>query len=121
MPLELGMALGVRALREGTGQTHNWVALVPKAFVHHRFISDLAGYDLPGHDDQPATVIGSVMAWLGLQPDFSPPCPTAKTVLGTFPHFTTLLDKAKDDALGTLTWPAIVRSAEGVVSGMPTA
>lgn len=121
MPLELGIALGIRSLKEGTGSEHNWVALVPQNFVHLRFISDLSGYDAPEHDQQPATVIPKVAAWLSLQPDFCLPTPTAKTILHAFPGFSARLEVAKADELGTLTWPAVLRSVEGVVSQMPTA
>ena len=121
MPLELGIALGMRTLKEGTDQAHNWLALVPEKFIHHQFISDLAGYDAPDHDQQPATIIRRVAAWLSLQPDFTPPAPTAKTILGAYPGFCAQLDKAKTDSLGTLTWPAIVKNVGVVVSAMPTA
>lgn len=118
MPLELGMALGMRYLKEGTPAEHNWVALVPEHFEHQKFISDLAGFDPPDHDQQPATVIRKVAAWLSVQPDFMGPTPTAKTILEAYPDFCALLDAAKGDALGVLTWPAIITSVQLVVSGM---
>lgn len=118
MPLELGMALGMRYLKEGTGAQHNWVALVPQQFVHHRFISDLSGYDAPDHDQQPATVIKQVAAWLSIQPDFCPPTPTAKTILDAYPGFCVLLEQAKAESLGTLTWSSILKNAESVVGLM---
>lgn len=119
MPLELGISLGIRYLKEGTGSEHNWVALVPENFVHHRFISDLSGYDASAHDQQPATVIRKVAAWLSIQPDFSPPTPTAMTIFEAYPAFSALLDEARVSELGTLTWPAVLRSAQVVVSRMP--
>jgi hypothetical protein len=120
MPLELGIALGIRYLKEGTATIHNWVALVPENFVHNKFISDLAGYDASDHDQEPVTVIRRVAAWLSLQPDFTPPTPTAKTILDAYPGFCALLEKAKNDSLGSLTWPAIVKSAQMTVSQMPS-
>jgi hypothetical protein len=119
MPLELGIALGIRYMKEGTPTRHNWVALVPSNFVHHKFVSDLAGFDVPDHDQQAATVIRKVAAWLSLQPDFTPPVPTAKTILGAYQGFCDLLDTAKADSLGTLTWPAIIKAVQTVVSQMP--
>ena len=120
MPLELGIAIGMRYLKEGTLAWHNWVALVPEKFVHQKFISDLAGFDPPDHDQQPPTVIRKVAAWLIMQPDFTPPAPTAKTILEAYPSFCDRLAVAKADSLGTLTWPSIIKSAQVVVSGMPS-
>jgi hypothetical protein len=98
-----------------------WVALVPEHFVHQKFISDLAGFDPPDHDQQPATVIRKIAAWLSIQPDFTAPTPTAKTILDAYPDFCARLETAKADALGTLTWPAIIKSVQVVVSAMASA
>lgn len=123
MPLELGMALGITYLghleQRTARQTHNWLALVPANFVHQKFISDLAGYDATDHDQKPETVIKRVAAWLSLQPDFSEPTPSAKTIYGAYPLFCQKLDESKAEALGSLTWPAIVESAETVIATMP--
>ena len=120
MPLEMGIALGIRYVKEGTPAAHNWVALVPENFVHNKFISDLAGYDASDHDQEPATVIRRVAAWLSLQPDFTPPTPTAKAIFDAYPGFCNMLVTAKDDSLGSLTWPSITKSAQIVVSQMPS-
>jgi hypothetical protein len=66
-------------------------------------------------------VIKRVAAWLSLQPDFTPPTPTAKTILDGYPTFQSLLHQARKDSLGTLTWPAIIKSTQLVVSQMPSA
>jgi hypothetical protein len=121
MPLELGIALGIRHMKEPKPATHNWVALVPENFVHHKLISDLAGYDPPAHDQQLATVIAKVAAWLSVQPDFTPSTPTAKTILDAYPEFSDLLKTAKADSLGVLTWPAIIKATQVVVGKMLSA
>lgn len=118
MPLELGMAVSLRYQGKASGTLHNWVALVPVGFVHQKFISDLAGFDSPPHEQTPATVIRSVAGWLMIQPDFAPPAPSPKKILNAYPKMRDLLEEAKNDALGHLTWPMIVRSAEQVVSEM---
>lgn len=120
MPLELGIALGLRAIREGTATPHNWVVLVPQNFVHHKFVSDLAGFDVPDHDALPATIIRKVAAWLSLQPDFTPPVPTARLIHESYPGFQAALGRVRADALGSLTWPQIVRTAVDVVRDLPT-
>jgi hypothetical protein len=119
MPLELGIALGLRFMKDGTEAPHNWVALVPAGVTHQKFVSDLAGFDLRDHDSQPATVIKRVAGWLTEQPDFTAPTPTAKTILDSFAGFRALLDQATLESLGDLTWPAIVKSAQVTVNGMP--
>jgi hypothetical protein len=123
MPLELGMALGIRHLRAGMSDgkaapEHNWLALVPENFVHQRFISDLAGYDPKSHDQTPRRVIKAVADWLFLQPEFSEPSPSPKTIFDAYAPFTDLIEKAKEQELGTLTWPVVVASAEVIVAEM---
>jgi hypothetical protein len=118
MPLELGMALALRYQGKISGTPHNWVALVPRGFAHQKFISDLAGFDPPAHEQTPATVIKAISGWLTLQPGFSPPAPSPKTILDTYPKLIKLLEEAKTEALGHLTWPAIVQNVERVVSAI---
>jgi hypothetical protein len=123
MPLELGMALGIRYLGQVEGRTsnatHNWLVMVPENFVHQRFISDLAGYDVPDHDQTPRKVIQRVASWLQAQPDFTGPRPQAKAVLDAFPHFGKLLEEVKKQSLGTLTWLDVATTAQAVASAIP--
>lgn len=118
MPLELGMALTLRYQGKISGAPHNWVALVPPGFVHHRFISDLAGFDPPAHNETPAGVIRAISGWLTIQPDFSPPAPSPRMILEAYPELESLLKLATTEALGHLTWPAIVRTVERLVTQM---
>ena len=112
------MALSLRYQGKKTSVPHNWVALVPGGFVHQKFISDLAGFDPPAHEQTPASVIRAISGWLTLQPDYSPPAPSPKAILDVYPRLVDLLENAKAEALGHLTWPAIVRSVERIVSAM---
>ncbi len=124
MPLELGIAVGLRyqsdVLHQGSSpaRQHNWVALVPENFVHHQYISDLAGYEAPEHDQTPSKVITKVAAWLSIQHDFEPPSPPARAILQSYGEFSQLLERAKDRELGSLTWPAIVKNSEIIVAAM---
>jgi hypothetical protein len=118
MPLELGMAVSLRYLGKTSGNPHNWVALVPPGFVHQKFISDLAGFDPPEHEQTPASVIKAISGWLTIQPDYSPPAPSPKAILEAFPKLIELLEEAKAEALGHLTWPVIVKNVERVVTPM---
>jgi len=122
MPLELGMALCIRYLGDTEqrvpGHKHNWLALVPPNFTHQRVISDLAGYDAPDHDQQPVTIIRRVASWLMKQPDYAEPVPTARAVFEAYPRFRERLEQKREEALGDLTWPAILNCADEVVAGM---
>jgi hypothetical protein len=118
MPLELGMALSIRYQGKVSGIPHNWVALVPLGFVHQKFISDLAGFDPPSHEQTPVTVIRSVAGWLMIQPDFTPPAPSPKKILAAYPDLVKLLEEAKNDGLGYVTWPMIMKSVERVISAL---
>lgn len=118
MPLELGVALSLRYQGKASGIPHNWVALAPLGFVHQKFISDLAGFDPPAHEQTPTTVIRAISGWLMIQPDFTPPAPSPRKILEAYPKLVELLEEAKTEALGHLTWPMIVKSAERVISEM---
>jgi len=118
MPLELGMALAIRFMKDGTSTEHNWLALLPAGVEHQKFVSDLVGYDMRDHDSQAPTVIKRVAGWLTEQADFIAPTPTATSILASFEPFRALLEKAKQDSLGDLTWPAIIESARVTVNGM---
>ena len=118
MPLELGMAVACRFQGRITGIQHNWVALVPQGFVHQKFISDLAGFDAPAHEQTAASIIREVAAWLTQQPDFTPPAPSARKILEALPELERLLAEERDEGLDHLTWPTIVRCAQIVVAAM---
>ena len=118
MPLELGMALSIRYGGKTSGIPHNWVAMVPRGFVHQQFISDLAGFDPPAHEQTPMSLIKAVSGWLTIQPDYSPPAPSPKTILEAYPKLVGLLEEAKIEGLGHLTWPVIVKNVERVITAM---
>jgi hypothetical protein len=118
MPLELGMAVSMRYQGKVSGIPHNWVALVPPGFVHQKFISDLGGFDPPWHEQTAVTIIRAVAGWLMIQPDFTPPAPSPRRILAAYPKMQELVEQAKTDALGHLTWPMIMKSAERVISEM---
>ena len=118
MPLELGMALSLRYLGKNSATPHNWVALVPTGFVHQKFISDLAGFDPPAHDQTPVGVIRAISGWLTIQPDYSPPSPSPKMILEAYPRLERMLEEARADSLGELTWPVIVKCVRRVITDL---
>ena len=68
MPLELGIAMS-RRYREGQAMAHDWLVLVPTTAPYARFVSDLAGFDLPPYDGTERSLIQQVMAWLMIHPE----------------------------------------------------
>jgi hypothetical protein len=63
-------------------------------------------------------MIKAVAGWLTIQPDYSPPSPSARMILEAYPKLEAMLAEAKKDSLGYLSWPAILKSVERVVSEM---
>jgi hypothetical protein len=59
-------------------------------------------------------VIGKVASWLSVQPDFRPPAPNAKAILGAYPKLCERLKEARANALGNLIWPEITAAAAAV-------
>jgi hypothetical protein len=68
MPLELGMAVGIRGRSRGRN-VHQWMAMVPDDRTYQRVVSDLAGFDLKRHDGEQRGVLLVSLAWLVAQPD----------------------------------------------------
>lgn len=67
MPLELGIAMWRHRFDQAT--PHDWLVLVPTTAPYARFISDLAGYDLPPYDGTEQSLIQQVMIWLMIHPE----------------------------------------------------
>lgn len=63
MPLELGIAMGVRG-RNPDEQAHDWMVMCPAESDFKRYVSDLAGIDPLSHDGTPQQVCTAVLAWL---------------------------------------------------------
>lgn len=112
MPLELGIALGVRM---ATGEAeHDWLILAPTGHQYVKFISDLAGYDPKTHDGTVECVVAKVMAWLATRED-AVYVPTPAEVLAALPHFE---ERKRAEALawhGELPWADLVLAARACV------
>lgn len=67
MPLELGMAMGIRGVNP-KGDAHDWMVMVPEGHLYRRYISDLAGFDPSTHDGSQEEVAVSVLTWLATRP-----------------------------------------------------
>jgi hypothetical protein len=71
MPLELGIAMSRRYGGERAAH-HDWLVLVPTEAPYARFVSDLAGFDLPPYDGTEESLIRQVMTWLMFHPQALP-------------------------------------------------
>ncbi|MBV9144166.1 MAG: hypothetical protein JO115_25140 [Pseudonocardiales bacterium] len=127
MPFEFGMAF---LLTESPEYSHDWLGLLPGAHTldlppgahaFGEFISDLAGYDLPSHDETPDTIIPPVLAWLSTRQG-CPPVPRAVTSLALcelMDEFLRLLDREETRWKDQLPWSQIVKVAQDMIASKP--
>ena len=111
MPLELGIAMARRyAATKRTGR-HDWLVLVPKQHAYARFVSDLAGFDVPGYDGSVQSLTEKVVAWLVTRPD-AVRALTPKDVLDALPTFVKQKESLKEKwGAGNVPWADIVIAA----------
>lgn len=67
MPLELGLFLGAKRFGDEVQKRKRCLIMDMERFRYQRFISDLAGQDIHGHGNLPATCIEAVATWLRVQ------------------------------------------------------
>ena len=53
-----------------------------------------------------------------IPPDYAPPAPSPKKIRAAYPAMLKLLEEAKSDELGHLTWPMMLKSVERVISAL---
>lgn len=136
MPLELGMAVGRRFVSERLAthnvdllgdmrgmeaflrdlshlrRRHRWLLLVPDGAESHRFVSDLAGYDLKSYDGQVRSIVPRVMSWLLAQPGAVPVGgPDLLPVLSGLEKFQAEMAALKSMWAGEVRWVDILASA----------
>lgn len=87
MSLELGMAIARWHMTRGTEQQHEWLLLLPSGHHHHRFLSDLSGFDPAPHDGTAETLVPQVMLWLTGHQDAVPLLSDPVEVLEALPTF----------------------------------
>jgi hypothetical protein len=69
MPLELGMALGIKSILAKDDIKHEWFAVVPSHHDYSEYASNLKGYDLKRYDGSEQDLIYKIMCWLHAKPD----------------------------------------------------
>lgn len=79
MPIELGIALGMKHLGRAKLRDHMLLVLDTERYRYQRFASDLAGVDIAAHGGRLADVVGEVRAFLA--PHASSHLPGAAAIL----------------------------------------
>ena len=64
MPFELGLFLGMRAAGDRAQRSKSAMVFDRDPYRFHSFLSDLAGSDILGHDNDPSRLVGQVRDWL---------------------------------------------------------
>lgn len=113
MPLELGIAIARWYMTRESGQRHDWLLLVPSGGQHHRFISDLSGFDPADHDGTVEIMVSKVVPWLLSRQD-TPPLVTPRQVLRALPRFRRRRDELGLDWGNEVPWTHIVDAAKEI-------
>jgi hypothetical protein len=113
MPLELGIAIARWYMTRESEHRHDWLLLVPPGGHHHRFISDLSGFDPADHDGTVEILVPKVVPWL-LSRQHTPPLVTPRQVLRAFPRFCRRREELGLDWGDEIPWTQIVGVAREI-------
>jgi len=64
MPFELGVFYGAKVFGGDRDRSKNCIVLEKQRYRYHKFISDLSGSDIIGHNDSPKKAIVAIRNWL---------------------------------------------------------
>ena len=64
MPLELGVFLGAKKFGRNEQKRKNCLILDKEQYRYQKFISDIAGQDVPAHNNDPEKMVKAVRDWL---------------------------------------------------------
>lgn len=114
MPLELGIAMGLRLAAKREHDRHDWLLLVREGHQYAKFVSDLAGYDPKKHDGRAETLVPMVMVWLATRPE-AIVVPTPRRVLAALPQFQKEKAKLIAEWGNEVPWADLILAARKVV------
>ncbi|MFN7817628.1 MAG: hypothetical protein ACK5OQ_15465 [Burkholderiales bacterium] len=77
MPFELGLDVGCRLFGNKGQKTKKCLVLEAEAFRYKAALSDLSGYDIAAHGNDPPRVVTEVRNWLKNVCKLAPPGPTS--------------------------------------------
>jgi hypothetical protein len=114
MPLELGMAMAIRA-NPSASLSHEYLVLVPDdAYLYQRYISDLAGLDPQTHDGTPERLVAEVLAWL-LSAAEAPAEVDPEEVISKLPEFAQAMQELRESWKGAQPpWARVVGAAAAI-------
>ena len=64
MPLELGIFIGCQKYGDSIHKQKRYLVLDKKEYRYKKFISDISGQDIKGHENSPEQIISSIREWL---------------------------------------------------------
>ncbi len=85
MPFELGLFLGMRAVGDRAQRSKSAAVFDRDPYRFRHFLSDLAGSDILGHDNDSLRVVGQVRDWLSIHSER--PLPGKAAIVGYFVEF----------------------------------
>lgn len=86
MPFELGLDVGCRLFGNKQQQNKKCLVLETEAFRYKAALSDLSGYDIAAHSNDPPSVVTEVRSWLKNVCKLTAPGPTS--IWNAFNNFT---------------------------------
>lgn len=85
MPIELGIALGMKHLGRARLRDHHLLVLDSEPYRYQRFASDLAGVDIAAHGSEAPRAVAAVRDFLG--PHAERPLPSASVMIDAYDSF----------------------------------
>jgi len=66
MPLELGIYIGCQRFGSGSHKNKKYLVLDKEPYRYKKFISDISGQDISGHNNDPVTLIEIIRGWISM-------------------------------------------------------
>lgn len=107
MPFELGVFYGAKVFGGDRDRSKNCIVLEKQRYRYHKFISDLSGSDIAGHNDSPRKAIIAIRNWLATS-SRRRNLPDGPKILSRYQRFRIDFDKAcKSRGLDSDTMPFV--------------
>ncbi len=120
MPIELGIALGMKHLGYDSVRDHAMLVLDSEQFRYVRFASDLAGVDISAHGNSPELAVRVTRNFLASFFDKLPDGETLNLFYGTFEDALPEMAVAARQSVASLTFVDRLRHIEAFVSSLGT-
>lgn len=113
MPLELGIAMGLKYFANDEADGHDWCLLVLSNSDYRRFVSDLAGYDPKEYDGHVDGAVQALMSWLSVTQDATMASVNPRQVLNALPEYRRITAQLRADwgSTSNVPWEFFVNTA----------